>query len=188
MTVWPDTDASGDPEVLGEPLPAPPPSQAPPRGGAGPRVDSVGVARRMRSLPHRLLAFTQSDGYPAILPVDVAGGSSSGLALRQPGGSQIPPGARRACLLGHSYQPHLIGLKTRQSTGWLEAADESDSATFAPHTEQGFAAPANKTLTLLINGLVAKVGLRRGRRAGSAALLNRSGERAGGATDAAGTG
>ena len=40
--------------------------------------------------------------------------------------------------------------------------------------EPGFAAPANKTLLLLLNGLVAKVGLRKARRAGRADLLDRA--------------
>jgi hypothetical protein len=109
--------------------------------------------------------------------VEVAGGSGAGLVLRQPGG-WLPPGARRACLLGHAYRPHLVGLKTRQSTGWLVADEGSAAATLAPHTEKGFVAPANKTLLLLLNGLVAKVGLRRARRAGRADLLDKSGGQA----------
>lgn len=173
IVVWPDAEAGGDPEVIGEPLPAAPPSQTPPRGGTGPRVDSLKAARRLGALPHRLLGFTQSDGYPAILPVDVTAASGAGLTLQQPGGWTMPPGGRRACLFGHAYRPKLIGLKTRQYTGWLLVDDAGNSAVFAPHTEKGFVAPPNKTLLLLLNGLVAKIGLRRARRAGRADLLDR---------------
>ena len=44
-----------------------------------------------------------------------------------------PPGGRRAGLLGHSYRPQLIGLETRQYTGWLEV-DAAGRARYAPHT------------------------------------------------------
>ena len=44
-------------------------------------------------------------------------------------------------------------------------------ATYAPHTETGFRAPANKTLLLLANGLLAKQGLRKARRARRADYL-----------------
>jgi hypothetical protein len=50
-------------------------------------------------------------------------------------------------------------LTTRQHTGWLEVA-EHGAATYAPHTETGYQAPANKTLLLLLNGLLAKRGVR----------------------------
>jgi hypothetical protein len=77
----------------------------------------------------------------------------------------IPPGARRAGLLGHAYKPKLIGLTARQHTGWLEAGD--DRALYAPHTETGFVAPPNKTLLLFGNGLQAKLGVRKARREGA---------------------
>ena len=57
-------------------------------------------------------------------------------------------------MLGHRYEPQLIGLETRQYTGWL------DEALYAPHTETGYRAPANKTFLLLLNGLLAKRGMR----------------------------
>jgi hypothetical protein len=41
---------------------------------------------------------------------------------------------------------------------------DEGGALYAPHTETGFRAPANKTLLLLANGLLAKQGLRRARR------------------------
>ena len=46
----------------------------------------------------------------------------------------------------------------RQFTGWLEGG------VYAPHTEQGFRAPSNKTLLLLANGFMAKRGLRKARK------------------------
>lgn len=41
-------------------------------------------------------------------------------------------------------------------------------ALYAPHTGFGFRAPANKTLLLLANGLLAKRGLRKARRGAAA--------------------
>jgi hypothetical protein len=38
---------------------------------------------------------------------------------------------------------------------------------YAPHTELGYKAPRNKTLLLLLNGFLAKRGVRRARRDGS---------------------
>jgi hypothetical protein len=91
-----------------------------------------------------------------ILPVTVEGFDSTGLRLVGP----TPQGARRAGLLAHRYEPKLIGLETRQHTGWL------DNGTYAPHTENGFRAPANKTLLLLANGFMARRGLKQARALG----------------------
>jgi hypothetical protein len=57
----------------------------------------------------------------------------------------------------------LIGLETRQHTGWLEVG-ANGRALYAPHTETGFKAPANKTLLLLVNGGMAKRGYRKSQR------------------------
>jgi hypothetical protein len=97
-----------------------------------------------------------------IVPVTVAEDGPEGLRLVA--ASPLPPGGRRAGLLGHNYRPQLIGLETRQHTGWLEV-DGSSQALYAPHTETGYRAPANKTLLLLLNGLLAKRGVRAARRA-----------------------
>ena len=70
-------------------------------------------------------------------------------------------------MLAHSYRPKLIGLAARQHTGWLTV--DGEGALYAPHTESGFRAPANKTALLLANGLLAKRGLRKARRAAAAA-------------------
>ena len=55
-------------------------------------------------------------------------------------------------------------LETRQYTGWLEVSPDGRSV-YAPHTETGYKAPPNKTLLLLLNGALAKRGVRAARRA-----------------------
>jgi hypothetical protein len=164
MTVWPDLHCRGEPERYGLPEPAPPEPQRPPAKGTGPRVDMSRVAKRLAKTPYVLLGHVGGDGFPTVGPVEVHGSNETGLELTAAAGV-IPPGARRAGLLGHSYKPKLIGLTARQYTGWLEAGD--DRALYAPHTETGFVAPPNKTLLLFFNGLQAKQGVRKARRAGA---------------------
>jgi hypothetical protein len=154
---WPDLACEGEPTVLGEPLPSDdPPPQSAPKKGAGPRVDVAAAARQTRSLPHVLLGYVGGDGFPVIGPVTVQAADDSGLRLSGP----QPAGGRRAGLLAHRYEPKLIGLETRQYTGWLE------DGVYAPHTEKGFRAPANKTLLLLVNGFMARRGLKQARALG----------------------
>jgi hypothetical protein len=165
MTVWPDLRCQGEPEVFGEPLPAGAPEpQRPPGKGTSPRIDVERAAKRLGKTPYVLLGHVAADGYPTVGPVELAGSNASGLELTAAPGV-IPPGARRAGLLGHAYKPKLIGLTARQYTGWLEAGE--DRALYAPHTETGFVAPPNKTLLLFFNGLQAKQGVRKARRAGA---------------------
>ena len=137
-----------------------------PRKGTGPRVDSVRAATRLRTLPHRLLAFPQGDGFPWVVPVIVGDAGADGIRL---GAADwlLPPGGRRAGLLGHEYRAQLIGLTSRQHTGWLTVSHDGETV-YAPHTETGFAAPANKTLLLIGNGFMAKRGSRQAGRAGAA--------------------
>jgi nitroimidazol reductase NimA-like FMN-containing flavoprotein (pyridoxamine 5'-phosphate oxidase superfamily) len=156
VCAWPDLSCAGTPEVSGAPLAQALEPQAPPRLGAGPRVDVARAARRLARLPHVLLGYVGADGLPVIVPVRVGSASERGIALEGP----LPGGARRAGLLGHSYRAQLIGLESRQYTGWL------DGSTYAPHTESGFRAPANKTLLLLANGFMARRGLKRARAVG----------------------
>jgi len=158
LVVWPDLRCAGEPRVIGKPLPdgAPPP-QAPPKNGTHPRLDVVVAERRLRATDHVLLGYGGADGFPVVLPVEPGARTVDGLELRC--AAPLPPGGRRAGLLGHSYRPQLIGLETRQHTGWL------DGITYAPHTEVGYRAPANKTLLLLVNGHMARKGVRRGARA-----------------------
>jgi hypothetical protein len=159
ILTWPTLDAAGAPEVgAGEPLPAQPAQpQRPPKRGIAPRIDVARATRRLRSMAHVLLGYAGADGAPVVVPVELGVEDEGGFAVRC--ATPLPPGGRRAGLLGHSYKPQLIGLETRQHTGWLEVGEDS-SARYAPHTEVGYRAPANKTLLLLLNGALAKKGIR----------------------------
>jgi hypothetical protein len=164
ISVWPDLRCAGPVEVEGAPAPAAPPDpQRAPANGTAPRVDASRAGRRLAKTPHLLLGYLAADGYPVVGPVELAGSDPRGIELAgEPG--VIPPGARRAGVLGHDYRAKLIGLTARQHTGWLEAGD--GRALYAPHSETGFVAPPNKTLLLLFNGLQAKRGVRRAKREG----------------------
>jgi hypothetical protein len=156
---WPDGECAGEPAVSGAPLPAhEPPAQPPPRHGTAARVDPRRAARRIARLPHALLAWIGADGLPMVAPASAGEASPAGIALSGP----LPRGGRRAGLLAHRYAAHLIGLEVRQHTGWLQ------DGVYAPHTEKGFRAPANKTVLLLANGLMARRGLKRARALGRA--------------------
>jgi hypothetical protein len=154
---WPDLACVGEATVYGTPLRVEAPaSQEPPRNGTAPRVPPARAQRRASTLAHALLAYVGADGFPFIAPVRIGAASGAGIALSGP----LPRGGRRAGLLAHSYGPQLVGLRVRQHTGWL--AD----GVYAPHTESGFRAPANKTLLLLANGLLARRGLAQARKRG----------------------
>ncbi len=156
---WPDLQCAGEPTVLGTPLPTEQPgSQAPPGKGTAPRVDVARVAQRVSKLEHVLLAYIGADGFPFLTPVRVGAAAANGIELT----GRLPGGGRRAGLLAHRYEPKLIGLETRQYTGWLE------DSLYAPHTENGFRAPANKTVLLLANGFMARRGLKQARALGRA--------------------
>ncbi|MCW3067847.1 MAG: hypothetical protein JWL67_472 [Solirubrobacterales bacterium] len=156
---WPDLRCSGQPTVAGTPLEQREPEpQSPPNNGPGPRVDVAHAARRLAALPHVLLGYVGADGYPLIVPVRAGETGPDGIQLEGP----LPGGGRRAGLLGHRYGRQLVGLETRQHTGWLL------DGVYAPHTESGFRAPANKTLLLLANGFMARRGLRQARALGRA--------------------
>jgi hypothetical protein len=172
---WPDLACADEPTVFGAPRPhVPPASQLPPAKGTRPRVDAERAARRLGGLAHHLVAFVDADGFPFVVPVELAGAKSEGLQIMASPGL-LPAGARRAGLLGHEYRSKLVGLATRQHTGWLEVAHpDGQQGLYAPHTEQGFRAPPNKTLLLFFNGLLAKRGLRQARGAGKAAPASTS--------------
>jgi len=162
IVTWPDLRCEGPPVVAGPALPeAPPPAQRVPRGGTGPRVDAARAGARVRGCAHALLGFDGADGWPVVVPVEVTAADATGLRLRA--AAPLPAGGRRAGLLGHSYRPQLVGLEARQYTGWLEVGDDG-TGLYAPHTENGYRAPANKTLLLLLNGLLAKRGVRQAAR------------------------
>jgi hypothetical protein len=169
MVSWPGLDAHGDPEVTGAAWPGPPAPQASPKNGMGPRVDVDKAAGRIATLPHRVLAYRGADGFPVVVPVEIAGHDDQGLRLLAAAGL-LPPGGRRAGLLAHAYRPHLVGLATRVFTGWLDVPDDG-AAVYAPHTSKGFVAPPRKNLLLVSNGLLAKFGLWQARRNGTAAKL-----------------
>ncbi|WP_199791532.1 hypothetical protein [Streptomyces sp. 142MFCol3.1] len=168
VAVWPDLAARGETSITGTAWPEMPAEQRPPRNGTDPRVDVADVARRIAALPHRMLAYRGADGFPVILPVKVIGHDSSGLHLDVPPGL-LPLGGRRAGFLAHAFQPQCIGLGMRTLTGWLTVTDEG--ALYAPHTAKGLAAPPYKTLLTVSNGLMAKYGLWRARRNGTAERL-----------------
>jgi hypothetical protein len=173
---WPELDCGGTADVLGEPAPpghAEP--QSPPKNGTGPRVDAARAGTRARRLPYVLLGFRGADGYPVVHPVAIADAGPDGIVLEAADPSLLPPGGRRAGLLAHDYRKQLLALQARQFTGWLTVEEGSGRALYAPHTEQGFRAPGNKTLLLLANGLLAKRGLRQARRSGAMERLRETG-------------
>ncbi|TJZ81130.1 hypothetical protein FCG67_00255 [Rhodococcus oryzae] len=168
VVAWPSAGADGEPEVFGAPLPgAAAEPQRPPKKGTGPRVDAARTGERAARLPHLLLAYRDADRYPVIAPVAVTAADADGVGLRVP--AWVPHGGRRAGLLAHSYRAQLVGLESRQNTGWLEVT--GTEARYAPHTEAGFRAPANKTIVLLANGFLARRGLAKARKQGRAAAL-----------------
>ncbi|MEY2514879.1 MAG: hypothetical protein QOJ89_2237 [bacterium] len=163
IVTWPTLDAAGPAgAVHGAPLPpVPAEPQRPPKNGSGPRIDVARAAKRLRGTAHTLLGYAGADGMPVVVPVELGADDERGLTLRS--ATPLAPGGRRAGLLGHSYRRQLIGLETRQHTGWLEVADDG-AARYAPHTETGYQAPPNKTLLLLLNGALAKKGVRQAAR------------------------
>jgi hypothetical protein len=157
VVTWPTLSCAGTPVATGEPLPdTPPDPQSTPGKGVAPRLNVPRATRRLRRTTHTLIAFAGADGMPVVMPVAIAADDAAGIVLTAPW--PPPPGGRRAGLLGHSYRPQLIGLKTRQYTGWLTVDDTG--MRYAPHTETGYVAPPNKTLLLLLNGALAKRGVR----------------------------
>jgi len=170
IAAWPDPSASGDMEVTGAAWAGLADPQPPPGNGTGPRIDVAKAAGRIATLPHRVLAYRGADGFPVIVPVQIAGHDRTGLRLVAAAGL-LPAGGRRAGLLTHAYRPQLVGLSTRIFTGWLEVS--RDGAVYAPHTSKGFVAPPSKTALLVLNGLLAKYGLWQARRQGTAERLQR---------------
>ncbi|MDQ1491551.1 MAG: hypothetical protein QOJ23_4065 [Actinomycetota bacterium] len=169
VVAWPDLGAAGEPAVNGGDRPGSPPPQADPSGGTGPRVDVARTAGQLSSLPHRLLAWRGADGFPVVVPVAVAGHDRAGLRLVAARGL-LPAGGRRAGFLGHAFRPRLVGLATRVLTGWLTVTEDG-AASYAPHTSKGFLAPPSKSLLLVSNGLMAKVGHWQARRSDAAGRL-----------------
>jgi hypothetical protein len=180
IAVWPDLNASGDMQVTGAAWPGPAAPQRPPVKGAGPRMDVAKAAGQIAGRPHRVLAYRGADGFPVVVPVQIAGHDAAGLRLVAAPGL-LPPGGRRAGLLAHAYRPHLVGLSTRIFTGWLDVGGDGadrdgadgDGIVYAPHTSKGFVAPPEKNTLLVLNGLLAKFGMWQARRHGLAGQLER---------------
>jgi hypothetical protein len=175
VAVWPDLNAAGVMQVTGAAWPGPAAPQRPPAKGTGPRMDVAKAAGQIASRPHRVLAYRGADGFPVVVPVQIAGHDAAGLRLVGAPGL-LPPGGRRAGLLAHAYRPQLVGLSTRVFTGWLEAGGDGadgDVIVYAPHTSKGFVAPPHKDTLLVLNGLLAKVGMWQARRHGAGERLER---------------
>ncbi|MEV1045759.1 hypothetical protein [Streptomyces sp. NPDC049916] len=174
ITTWPDLTANGPHQVTGAAWPDPPAEQRPPQKGTAPRLDVDKLARKVGSLPHRLLAYRGADGYPVVVPVKITGHDRTGFRLVTPPGL-LPPGGRRAGLLAHSFRPQNVGLAMTTCTGWLTVHDGTE-ASYAPHTATGLAAPPNRTVQALGNGLLAKHGVRRAGRNGTTDRLRKLAE------------
>jgi hypothetical protein len=157
VLAWPDLACRGDRSVGGHPAPS--------------RVGTSGSSEGRDRAKGRRRARREA--------TEPASSRPGGL----PRGGRVPDdgaGDRRRCrIVGHRavrsaaarwasrrsprpfrYQAKLIGLETRQYTGWLK------DGVYAPHTENGFRAPANKTLLLLGNGFMARRGLKQARARG----------------------
>ena len=161
VATWPDLGAAGPMEVTGNAWHGFPGPQQPLPNGSGPRVDVARAAVRIAALPHQVLAYRGADGFPVIVPIQIAGHDQAGLRLVAPA-RLLPPGGHRAGLLAHAYRPQLIGLASRVFTGWLDVT--VDGAVYAPHTSKGFIAPPRKKPLLVVNGLLAKYGVWQARR------------------------
>ena len=137
-----------------------------------------------------LLGWTDTDGYPVIAPVQVAGADERGIILNAPTGL-VAPGGRRAGLLAHEFSRHVVGQHQRKHTGWLEVhaargnanndcdggragsaascedrGDATREILYAPHTQSGYRLPASRPLFKLAAGYVSHRGLRAAKRAG----------------------
>jgi hypothetical protein len=70
-------------EVIGAPWPGPADPQSAPKNGTSPRVDVAKAVGRIATLPHRVLAYRGADGFPVIVPVQIAGHDRAGRACQR---------------------------------------------------------------------------------------------------------
>jgi hypothetical protein len=155
---WPTDDHTAPPQVFGAPLPIEPPAdQPPPKDAEVPRLPVRRIMRTLRRQPHRILGVLLADGTPILLPVADAHPTGTGFEV-EVASPLLPPGRRRAGLLTHAFRQRVVGLSTATHTGWL--VHEDTGVRWTPHTRHAFAAPPNKTLLLLLNGLAARLGYR----------------------------
>ena len=104
MSVWADERCANLRETFhGAPPAGEPPAQDEPKKGTGPRVDTERAATRLRSLDHVLLSYVGADGYPEVVPVEVADAGPDGIRLSS--ARRLPPGGRRAGLLATPTAP-----------------------------------------------------------------------------------
>lgn len=136
ISYWPDEKATGTPIVAGDPAPVqPPPPQRPPKAGTEPLVAPGRYAKQLRRVPDHLLGFVDGKGHPTVLPIVPV---LDGDRLRVDR-DDVPPGGRRASLLGFWYERQLHGQGALVARGWLDATD--DGATFAPSACRSFNLP-----------------------------------------------
>jgi hypothetical protein len=167
VVVWTDLACRDEPNVYGKPLPTQPPTpQRPPRNGTGPRVNHRRAAKRAARLANRLLGWVGEDGFPMIVPVEIAWTEKQGVSLELPRGVAVPPGGRRAGLTAHSFARFTFGQNQRKHTGWMIPAPGKRRVLYAPHTEAGYRLPNSRLLYRIGAGLVTRRGLRQARRAG----------------------
>lgn len=178
VIVWTELTAASQPQVHGVPPPEePPPSQRPPTGGTGPRVDTAQVSKVAARLPHVLLGWVDTDGFPFVVPVqtgeieDRENGDAEDLVLRT-SQHHLPPGERRAGMTSHAFTRHVLGQHQQVLTGWLRADPAGDRASYAPHTRFGYRLPPSRLLYRLAVGYATRRGLRASR------LATRGGRRA----------
>ena len=162
---WPETLATGTPQIYGDARPAGPRPQKPPKGGTAPREDASKVAAHVERLPHTLLGWCGADGMPEVAPVTGATASDDGVELEVPAGT-LPDGGRRAGLTSHWFMPRMVGQEQRIHTGWVDA--DGGRVLYSPHTSAGYRLPASKTLMTLGSASLA-MRMRASRKAGIAA-------------------
>lgn len=166
LIVWPDLSCHGSPEVYGAALSAEPPEpQRPPARGTGPRIDHARAASGAARLPDVLLGWVGADGFPVVVPVEVAGAQEHGIIL-EPAAGLVPPGGRRAGLTAHAFTRHVLGQDQRVHTGWLEAEPGRRRVVYAPHTKAGHRLPPSKMVYRLAVGFATRQRYRAARRAG----------------------
>ena len=167
MIVWPDLGCRGEPEVYSAPLSTQSPEpQRPPLHGIGPRINHRRAAKRAARLPNRLLGWVGSDGFPMVVPVEIAGTEDRGITLEPPSSIAVPQGGRRAAFTAHSFARYTFGQHQRKHTGWMIAEPGDRRVLYAPHTEAGYWLPESRLLYRIGSGFVTRRGLREARRAG----------------------
>lgn len=158
----------GSASVVGAAEPAEQPtSQTPPAKGVGPRIDVGRAARQLHALPHRLLGWVGTDGYPMAAPVHAVAATSGGMDLTTPRGL-VPDGSRRAGLTGHAFTAGTLGQRQLALTGWLD--NNGATLRYAPHTRLGYTVPANRFVWRTVVGAVTRIGLERARHEGLPSL------------------